>query len=128
MNKEVMESAKSWYLSSNQNETSPGVAAEAFEQATAIFSAELTKDDRKPGVVSRASSLQDVQDAVAVAKTKYESTKANEKTSKWLGKLAVRLNYYGNIFDVLAQHHPEYVALAWGSMKFLIMVSSFILS
>jgi hypothetical protein len=27
--------------------------------------------------------------------------------------------YYANIFDVLAQHHPEYVALAWGAMKFL---------
>jgi len=33
--------------------------------------------------------------------------------------------YYGNIFDVLAQHHPEYVALAWGAMKFLLVVSLF---
>ena len=33
--------------------------------------------------------------------------------------------YYGNIFDVFAQHHPEYVALAWGAMKFLFVVSLF---
>lgn len=27
------------------------------------------------------------------------------------------------IFDVYAQHHPEYVSLAWGTMKFLFIVS-----
>ncbi|KAF2267733.1 hypothetical protein CC78DRAFT_456466 [Lojkania enalia] len=27
--------------------------------------------------------------------------------------------HYSTIFDVIAQHHPEYVALAWGAMKFL---------
>ena len=25
--------------------------------------------------------------------------------------------------DVIVQHHPEYVALAWGAMKFLFKVS-----
>lgn len=28
------------------------------------------------------------------------------------------------IFDVFAQHHPEYVSLAWGTMKFLFIVST----
>ncbi|KAG9190518.1 hypothetical protein G6011_08606 [Alternaria panax] len=28
--------------------------------------------------------------------------------------------YYGKIMDTLAQHHPEYVALVWGAMKFVL--------
>ncbi|KAL8638873.1 MAG: hypothetical protein Q9228_004011, partial [Teloschistes exilis] len=39
----------------------------------------------------------------------------------WFTGLSERLLYYGNIFDVLAQHHPEYVALAWGTLKFLLV-------
>lgn len=31
--------------------------------------------------------------------------------------------YYSPVFDMLTQHHPEYVALAWGSVKFVLMVS-----
>ncbi|EJT75559.1 hypothetical protein GGTG_05492 [Gaeumannomyces tritici R3-111a-1] len=27
--------------------------------------------------------------------------------------------YYGAIFDMFSSHHPEYVSLAWGTMKFL---------
>ena len=36
--------------------------------------------------------------------------------------LSEKLLYYSNVFDVLAQHHPEYVALAWGTLKFLFIV------
>ena len=47
----------------------------------------------------------------------------NQKVGKWLSKLSTRVNFYGNIMDVLVQHHPEYVALAWGGMKCLFVVS-----
>jgi len=30
--------------------------------------------------------------------------------------------YYGVIMDTLSQHHPEYVSLAWGAIKFLFIV------
>jgi hypothetical protein len=35
--------------------------------------------------------------------------------------------YYGPVFDMLSQHHPEYVALAWGSVKFVLMVGLLLL-
>lgn len=38
--------------------------------------------------------------------------------------LSQRLLYYGNIMDVLVQHHPEYVSLVWGAMKFIFGVSA----
>jgi len=30
--------------------------------------------------------------------------------------------FYSGIMDMLSQQHPEYVALAWGAMKFLLVV------
>lgn len=56
-------------------------------------------------------------------KREYESSR-NQKLKKWLARVSSRLMHYSNIFDVLAQHHPEYVALAWGAMKFLFVVSA----
>lgn len=44
------------------------------------------------------------------------------KARKWLVALSERITYYGQIFDVLVQHHPEYVSLAWGTFKFVFMV------
>jgi hypothetical protein len=37
-------------------------------------------------------------------------------------QVSERVHYYGNIMDVLVQHHPEYVSLAWGTMKLLVGV------
>ncbi|KAK1701933.1 hypothetical protein BDP67DRAFT_353481, partial [Colletotrichum lupini] len=30
--------------------------------------------------------------------------------------------HYAAVMDTLAQHHPEWVSLAWGTMKLLLMV------
>jgi hypothetical protein len=37
--------------------------------------------------------------------------------------LSEKIVHYGNVFDVLAQQHPEYVSLAWGTFKLLFIVS-----
>ncbi|KAL8785539.1 MAG: hypothetical protein Q9213_003287 [Squamulea squamosa] len=47
------------------------------------------------------------------------SVKAYAKAKVWLKSLSARVVHYGNILDVLVQHHPEYVALAWGTFKIL---------
>lgn len=69
-----------------------------------------------------STSLEDVQKAVTTAMTKYTSSQKESKVRKWLVKLSERIHLYGGVLDVFAQHHPEYVALAWGSIKFLVMV------
>lgn len=33
------------------------------------------------------------------------------------------VHYYSGIMDVIVSHHPEYVALAYGAMKFLFIAS-----
>jgi hypothetical protein len=49
--------------------------------------------------------------------------KQTSKARKWLGIFSSKIMFYASILDVLVQHHPEYVSLAWGAMRFLFAVS-----
>lgn len=49
----------------------------------------------------------------------------SKSTAKsWLYKFSRRIHYYSQVLDVMVQHHPEYVSLAWGTMKFLFIVGT----
>ena len=76
------------------------------------------KTDRSPEYHASIQEIQVVEDT----RRKYESEEWNG-LPKWLEKLSTRIWYYGQVLDTLAQHHPEYVALAWGSLKFVLIVS-----
>ncbi|KAF4829591.1 hypothetical protein CGCTS75_v006444 [Colletotrichum tropicale] len=39
----------------------------------------------------------------------------------WLQVFSSRVVYYGQVLDTLAQHHPEYVGLVWGIIKFVLL-------
>jgi len=67
--------------------------------------------------------MQDLEVIVATAKSNYDSSRSDQKCSKWLAKISDRICFYGKIMDVLSQHHPEYVSLAWGAMKLMFIVS-----
>lgn len=66
--------------------------------------------------------MDDVQNVVQQAMARYNASRNEAKSRKWLVRLSQWIHHYSGVFDVFAQHHPEYVALAWGSMKFLLMV------
>jgi hypothetical protein len=95
---------------------------EAFEDAKAKFASDLTEDHRKDEVACSATSLQDVHDVVSKSMMEYQSQRKDSKARKWLERLSHRIYLYSGVLDVLAQHHPEYLALVWGSIKFLTMV------
>ncbi|KAL9046325.1 MAG: hypothetical protein Q9214_000813 [Letrouitia sp. 1 TL-2023] len=57
--------------------------------------------------------------ATPPSKLTAATNKSAAKARHWLTGLSEKLLFYGNIFDVMAQHHPEYVSLAWGTFKFL---------
>ena len=75
--------------------------------------------------VEFGTSMLDVQqDLLRAAQDNYQGSSAQQcKARKWLVALSERVTYYGQIFDVLVQHHPEYVSLAWGTFKFVFTVS-----
>jgi len=73
--------------------------------------------------VGRNHSIADVQKLVLEAKKQYDNShKTRKKAQKWLQKFTSQISYYGSVLDVLVSHHPEYVALAWGTMKFVFAV------
>jgi hypothetical protein len=69
-----------------------------------------------------SATIHDVKRAVFAAKEKYDRS-PQSKARKWLSSCSKRVMYYGVIMDTLSQHHPEYVSLAWGALKFLFIVS-----
>lgn len=99
------------------------LARQAFESAKAHISDELPEKERKAIFGSQAASMQDFAFALSTARSRYESRK-DSKAYIWLEKLSSRVVYYGNLLDILVQHHPEYVSLAWGTFKFLFIVGS----
>ena len=99
------------------------LAHKAFTDGLKVFSSRLTNDHRKVALARQATCIEEVQKAIADAKLKYDTAHNNSKARTWLSKLSSRVRHYGNIMDVLVQHHPEYVSLAWGAMKLLFVVS-----
>ncbi|KAI0902782.1 hypothetical protein F4823DRAFT_378868 [Ustulina deusta] len=94
----------------------------AFTDALEIFKKRLTNDPAKKTLASHLfanSTLGDVLNTVLAAKRRSESASGESKLRKGLVVFSQRLLYYGNIMDVLVQHHPEYVSLVWGAMKFI---------
>ncbi|USP80425.1 hypothetical protein yc1106_07699 [Curvularia clavata] len=103
-----------------RHRTSSKIAEEAFSDAKIKFENDLSKNVRKIQITRSSTSVKDVQNLLVQAKAKYDSARRDSKVQKWLVKLAERIHFYGSVLDVFAQHHPEYVALAWGSIKFLL--------
>jgi hypothetical protein len=66
--------------------------------------------------------MQDVKAAADDAQKAYEARSRKSKAQQHLAAFSSRLMYYGVIMDTLSQHHPEYVSLAWGAVKFLFVV------
>lgn len=69
------------------------------------------------------STLGDVLNLVLNVKKRYDDAASQSRIREGLNAFSQRLLYYGSIMDVLVQHHPEYVSLAWGAMKFIFGVS-----
>jgi len=72
--------------------------------------------------ISTKLDIHGVSEAIHHAQQQYGS-KRRCKAAKWLTRLSARISLYGSALDMLAQHHPEYLALVWGSLKFVVIVS-----
>lgn len=103
----------------------PDLAKEVFNEALPIFKSELSKDPTKLQWIidSKAGSLTEVLACITSARRHYEARKGDSRLRKCLSEVSEKIHYYGGIMDVLVQHHPEYVSLAWGAMKVLFVVS-----
>lgn len=100
----------------------PLSAAETtFQTALKLFRAQHSSDSHA-GWLHDKHTQSDVQASIQQAKEKYDG-RAQGKIRKLLANISTGILGYGKVMDVLAQHHPEYVSLAWGTTKLLFIVS-----
>ncbi|KAH7370953.1 hypothetical protein BKA65DRAFT_446146 [Rhexocercosporidium sp. MPI-PUGE-AT-0058] len=98
------------------------LAHEAYKKAVEYFMKEFAGNEDVVGFLVGHTSIVDVENTVEKAKREYEAKGQKRRTVlKWLNKLSLGIRYYSQALDMLAQHHPEYVALAWGAIKFVLM-------
>ncbi|KAK2730732.1 hypothetical protein CKAH01_09355 [Colletotrichum kahawae] len=105
----------SWYKRTKQDEEC--IAEDAFRAVQKYFQQSGTLTSEEETLVTGCHSMKDIQGLVTAALEKYEASKASSKTRGWLQKTSEIICHYGTILDVFVQHHPEYVSLAWGTMK-----------
>ncbi|KAI1321372.1 hypothetical protein F5Y16DRAFT_388897 [Xylariaceae sp. FL0255] len=113
-----LDSYVDWYLGSS-DERWADPAKDAYDAAVSILSKELTLGERQTIWLQGHNSMSDVRAALSTAIQEYETRPRDSKIRTWLSYCSSRFMYYGVILDTLSQHHPEYVSLVWGAMKFL---------
>jgi hypothetical protein len=119
--------ASSWQKNtcdSQLNKKSRDIAQEAYSAANIFIKAKFKDSQDATAILSGpAGSIEDIQRLVEEAQARYVESSKDRKVVKWLRRVSARITYYGQVLDVLAQQHPEYLAIAWGTMKFIFMVS-----
>ena len=98
---------------------------EVFRNALQICDDTFPQEEVR-GWIGQKLGIDGITQAIENAKKLYESKKRS-KAMKWLVRLSARISLYGSALDMLAQHHPEYLALVWGSLKFVVVVSPIVL-
>ncbi|KAK1464543.1 hypothetical protein CTAM01_17063 [Colletotrichum tamarilloi] len=107
-----------WYISDPQQRWSDP-AKNAYDNAIAILRKELTDEEYQQLRLRSQHSMSDVQSAVESARQEYQAKAKGSKIQSVLTTCSSRIMFYGAIFDTFSQHHPEYVSLGWGALKFL---------
>ena len=109
-------------LSADNSRSAPEkILEQSYQIAKEQLLQELAGDNSERIWLESRQSMEDVTLALLRAKEQYEA-KPMSKARKWIGILSNKLMFYAPVLDVLSQHHPEYVSLVWGAMKFLFTV------
>ena len=88
-----------------------------------LFNRKYPQGHPKRAWLQNTYNIDDVFVAVSQAKAEYDKKSEQSKVRKWLTKFSRRIALYTNVMDTLVSHHPEYVSLAWGTLKLLFIVS-----
>ncbi|KAF4979246.1 hypothetical protein FZEAL_4491 [Fusarium zealandicum] len=99
------------------------IAEDAFKTVKQHFEQSTSLSSQEKALIETTSCLEDVQKTVATSMAKYEARTESSKIRKWLKRASETICYYNQVLDVFVQHHPEYVALAWGLMKLLFITA-----
>ncbi|KAL1642212.1 hypothetical protein SLS58_005552 [Diplodia intermedia] len=99
-----------------------GASRDAYNKAVELLQKKKPSNWAGQSLLKSMYNIEDVLETVTEAQSKYAQKTEVSRVRKWLGGLSTRIMYYGQIIDVMAQHHPEYVSLAWGTLRFLFVL------
>jgi hypothetical protein len=104
----------------------PNNAETVFNRVLQLLQSNGSGSSNIPGQdwLKKKHTIADVQDEIRRAQERYNLRSQGSRVRTWLSRFSAGVLYYGRILDVLVQHHPEYVSLAWGTTKLLFVVSS----
>lgn len=112
-----------WSLAlSNHGSVNAGFGG--LQGAIADYNAEASRHEREL-VQSQRKRVEDVlkiAEGLEASTDVVDSTKPSNKIKAGLHKFCETALYYSTIVDTLVQHNPEWTALTWGAIKFLLMV------
>jgi glycogen debranching enzyme len=67
-------------------------------------------------------NVDEVLATIQSAQANYAKRRDGSQARESLTQLSEKLMFYTGVMDVIVNQHPEYTALAWGAMKFLLIV------
>lgn len=111
------------YYKGSGNQAAANIVQQAFQEAVQYFSTELTQDEGERQWIAQRICIADVLAVVQQAQEKYAASKSKHGSFRQrVVQLSERLLFYSSVIDVFVQVNPEYSALAWGAIKFVLMV------
>ncbi|KAK4445385.1 hypothetical protein QBC34DRAFT_164977 [Podospora aff. communis PSN243] len=114
------EDTRAWYLSPDQNQVD--IIEAAYRDAIAYLKKELGGKPEDIAWIESRKSLAEIRAEAQELETQYQMAGTTKKTIlQPMRKISSWIMFYGQVLDVLSQHHPEYLALAWGSVRFVLM-------
>ncbi|KAI0437887.1 hypothetical protein F4803DRAFT_565677 [Xylaria telfairii] len=95
-------------------------AQNAFQETLEAFPFEHPNDKEKLNWIIELGdgTIDSVLASVHEARDAYKTRRGGWKVRDALVSFSEKVHYYSGIMDALVSHHPEYVALASGAMKF----------
>ncbi|KAG9764582.1 hypothetical protein KCU73_g901, partial [Aureobasidium melanogenum] len=104
------------------NISSPAdIAQAAYDEALRNLKQELGNNGKLAWLYGQ-TTMNGVLSVIGQARARAIPTDSRwSRVSGKLDAISSRTIYYGGVLDTLAQHHPEYVSLAWGAIKFVLM-------
>ncbi|KAH0044110.1 hypothetical protein KCU78_g480, partial [Aureobasidium melanogenum] len=108
------------YIPQSTNSSPADVAQAAYDEALRNFKQELGNNGNLDWLNGQ-TTMEGVRSVVQARAKAISADSRWFKVSAKLNEISSRIVYYGGVLDALSQHHPEYVSLAWGAIKFVLM-------
>ncbi|KAG9230907.1 hypothetical protein BJ875DRAFT_408011 [Amylocarpus encephaloides] len=101
---------------------SEATVKEAYLGAIGYLQRELKGNSEREWIKNADASISGVVDAVNIAKVDMALKDGHRfaEARKCVDNFATKVPDYGRVLDTIPQHHPEYIALIWGVLKFLL--------